>query len=105
MIFLISLSKKTMDNQDIGLLIDLIDKDIDNFQSVYERTGKEHWKENIDNLNRIRRELIGLTSDLLCSDCGSKIYDSYVSDENGDNPKCFHCYEESYEKYISNEED
>lgn len=94
-----------MDTQDIGLLITLIDKDIDNFQSVYERTGRECWKDNINNLNRIKQELIGLDNNLLCSDCGTKIYDSYISENNGEYLRCFSCYEESYENYISNEED
>lgn len=94
-----------MDNQDISLLIKLIDKDIDNLQSVYERTGKEHWKDNINNLLRIKGELIRLDDSLLCSDCGSEINGSYISENNGEYLRCFSCYEESYEKYISNEED
>jgi hypothetical protein len=92
-----------MNKNDINLLINLLDREIENFQSVYERTGKECWKGNIDNLNRVKEKLNILDNNLYCSDCGSIIESSYILDSGQSHTQCFSCYELTYEQYITND--
>jgi len=92
-----------MNKDDINLLVNLLDKEIENFQSVYERTGKECWRGDIENLSRIKEKLTILDNNLYCSDCGSIIEDSYILDNEKGHTQCFSCYELAYEQYISND--
>jgi len=46
-----------MNNNELKILINLVDKEIDNFKSVYDRTKKENWLTNIDKLEKIKTKL------------------------------------------------
>ena len=46
-----------MNKRELKILNDLIDKEIDNFQSVSERTNRAHWLDRVSELQEIKSKL------------------------------------------------
>lgn len=46
-----------MNKRELKILNDLIDKEIDNFQSVSERTNRAHWLDRVSELKEIKNKL------------------------------------------------
>lgn len=46
-----------MNKRELKILNDLIDKEIDNFQSVSDRTNRIHWLDRVSELKEIKNKL------------------------------------------------
>ena len=46
-----------MEDKEIKIVTSLLDREIDNFNSVHERTGKSNWLEKVKELETIKEKI------------------------------------------------
>ena len=62
-LFIFVVNKNKMNENQIKILSNLLDREIENFNSVYKRTNREDWLERINELKQIKTRLEKINSE------------------------------------------
>ena len=62
-LFIFVVNKNKMNENQIKILSNLLDREIENFNSVYKRTNREDWLERINELKQIKVRLEKINSE------------------------------------------